>query len=153
GPALRYLSTFVFQGLATRLEDERITEEDRDGLPARVAELAPRDGDRWLSEREWLEQRADDFTAQRPRRIYLDLDIDDANLPTWETMDCASIIEYLSRETEALHRGLPGGDELLRDYGDPNNSRIYASAEDLERKWLAQYFSERSLSPPRAIFS
>jgi hypothetical protein len=50
----RTAGPFFYAGLATRYEDERLTEDDRDRLPERINVLRPKRFDTWLSEREWI---------------------------------------------------------------------------------------------------
>jgi hypothetical protein len=52
--ASRSASPFFYAGLATRYENERLMEDDRDSLPERINRLRPRRYDKWLSEREWI---------------------------------------------------------------------------------------------------
>jgi hypothetical protein len=50
----RSASPFFYAGLATRYEDERLTEDDRDKLPERINNLRSGRFATWLSEREWM---------------------------------------------------------------------------------------------------
>ncbi len=151
GDAIRYLSTFVYRGLATRFEEERITEEMRDKLPARIAEISQRTGDRWLSEREWIEDFADEVETERPQQIELELDINEANIDCLEHMHCEEIVADLIKRTQRAYAMLPSRQELRTNFADPINRRIYASLEELERKWLDHYQNESSVQFERTL--
>jgi hypothetical protein len=58
---------FFYAGLASRYEAERLTEDDRDGLPERINRLRPKGFDNWLSERQWIPLMME--TADRPRKL------------------------------------------------------------------------------------
>jgi hypothetical protein len=136
--ALQYLSTFIFQGLAIRLEHERITERDRDALPTRVKALLPRSGEDWLSEREWMASRTSDITANL-RPISVDIEVTHQNLDRYETMTCDAILAECASKARASAAGIPDLPDLCERFGDPSNERIYATLSDLERKWTAQF--------------
>src|SRR5262249_6375772 len=78
----RTASPFFYAGLASRYEDERLTEDDRDSLPDWVNRLRPRKFDTWLSEREWIPVMLE--TADRTRRLLLKLDVDETNIDDLE---------------------------------------------------------------------
>jgi hypothetical protein len=145
--ALRYLSTFVYQGNAVRLENERITERTRDHLPDRLAQIELRHGTQWLSEREWIRASERDCTLEQPKQITLDLEITEGNLAVLENSPCDEIYDALSRSAQKAHALLPPRGALMRQYGDRDNHRIYASLEELERKWLDRHFSDSSPLP------
>ena len=58
GQVRRFLCLFYYRGYAVRFEDDRITEEIRDGLPKHIAALIGDLGE-WRSEREWLKSVPD----------------------------------------------------------------------------------------------
>jgi hypothetical protein len=61
----RSVSPFFYAGLARRYEEERITEEIRNGLPERINRLRPRKFNTWLSEREWIPVMLETATQAR----------------------------------------------------------------------------------------
>jgi hypothetical protein len=74
----RSVGSFFYAGLATRYEDERLTEDDRDSLPERINALRSGRFGKWLSEREWIPLMLE--TADEPRRLVLKLDVDESNI-------------------------------------------------------------------------
>ncbi|WP_026595648.1 hypothetical protein [Methyloferula stellata] len=137
--ALRYLSTFVYQGLATRLEEERITEAMRDQLPACLGEISMRAGTQWLSEREWIGEYKDKIDADKPRKLRLDLEITDANIDQLEHMSCEEIVAGLTSKTAKTYAMFPSRSKLLKECADRSNRLIYASLRELEHKWFDRY--------------
>ncbi|QGM44289.1 hypothetical protein [Methylocystis heyeri] len=137
--AHRYLSTFVYSGFATRLEAERITEEDRDRLPSSVAALPRRSGDNWLSEREWISTRSDLVSDRSTRSVTLSLEVNERNIDRLESMQCEEIIAKLAEQTRQAYATLPSRSELFEKYADPSNRCIYASMDEIERKWFDAY--------------
>jgi hypothetical protein len=74
----RGTSPFFYAGLASRYEDERLTEDDRDGLSERINELRAGKFANWPSEREWIPVMLD--TTDKPRRLQRKLDVDEASI-------------------------------------------------------------------------
>jgi hypothetical protein len=130
----RVASPFFYAGLATRYEDERLTEDDRDRLPDRINELRPGRFDKWLSEREWIPLMLE--TADRPRRLLLKLDVDETNIDYLEHASCDEIFATRERQYQDSYRNIPDLDELCERYGDPDNRRIYMMSRDVEGRWL-----------------
>jgi hypothetical protein len=93
----RGASPFFYAGLASRYEDERLTEDDRDALPDRINELRGAKFGNWLSEREWIPVMLE--TADKPRRLQLKLDVNEANVDELERQSCEEI--FLARERES----------------------------------------------------
>jgi hypothetical protein len=67
----RSVSPFFYAGLATRYEDKRLTEHDRDILPEQINELRSGKFGTSLSEREWIPAMLE--TATQPRRLVLNV--------------------------------------------------------------------------------
>jgi hypothetical protein len=130
----RVASPFFYAGLATRYEDERLTEDMRDDLPERINRLRPRKFDNWLSEREWIPVMAQ--TASRPRRLLLKLDVNETNIDRLENSSCEQIFAERERQYQDDYRRIPSLDELSSRYGDPNNRKIYMMSRDVEGKWM-----------------
>lgn len=137
--ARRYRSIFVYSGFAARLEDERITEEIRDCLPASVAALPVRDHDDWLSEREWIRERGHIIADERPRGVVLDLEVNEKNIDKFERIGCEEIVAGLTNITQKYYDALPSRSELFDKYSDASNRRIYGSVQELEQKWFDVY--------------
>src|SRR6202041_3914331 len=85
-PRVPIASPFFYAGLATRYEDERLTEDDRDNLPERINALRSGKFGTWRSEREWIPIMLE--TAQAPRRLLLKLDVDESNIDWLENAPC-----------------------------------------------------------------
>jgi hypothetical protein len=130
----RSASPFFDAGLATRYEDERLTEEDRDNLPERINELRSGKFGTWLSEREWIPVMLE--TATQLRRLVLKLDVDESNIIRLETMSCDETFAQRELEYQQSYRATPALDELCERYGDPDNRRIYIMSRDVEGRWL-----------------
>jgi hypothetical protein len=142
----RSATPFFYAGLATRYEDERLTEDDRDNLPAPINELRSGRFGKWLSEREWIPIMRE--TAAQPRRLLLKLDVDESNIERLETMSCEDIFVQREREYQQSYRAIPELDELCERYGDPENRRIYMMSRDVEGRWLDLHHRETGAGKP-----
>ena len=142
----RSASPFFYAGLATRYEDERLTEDDRDNLPDRINALRPQKFGNWLSEREWIPVMLE--TANKPRRLPLKLDVDETNIDYLERTPCEEIFVTREREYQASYQGIPALEELCSRYGDPANRRIYMMSRDVEGRWLDLHQRETGASKP-----
>jgi hypothetical protein len=142
----RSASPFFYAGLASRYEDERLTEDDRDRLPDRINRLRPRKFDSWLSEREWIPLMME--TASRPRRLLLKLDVDGSNIDDLERTSCEEIFAAREREYQDSYRYIPALDELCARYGDLTNRRIYVMSRDVEGRWLEMHERETDTKAP-----
>jgi hypothetical protein len=142
----RSISPFFYAGLARRYEEERITEEIRDGLPERINRLRPRKFDNWLSEREWIPVMLE--TASQPRKLLLKIDVDESNIDHLESVPCEEIIAERERVYRESYRAVPPLDELCARYGDPDNHRIYMMSRDVEGKWLKMHELATGTPPP-----
>src|SRR5262249_39366988 len=94
----RTANPFFYAGLASRYEDERITEDVRDNLPERINRLRPRRFDNWLSEREWIPIMLE--TADQPRKLQLKIDVDETNIDRLESLSCDEV--FAARERDYL---------------------------------------------------
>jgi hypothetical protein len=130
----RTASPFFYAGLASRYENERLTEDDRDKLPERINRLKPRRFDNWLSEREWIPIMME--TADRPRRLLLKLDVDEASIDYLENTPCEEVFVERERQYQESYRFIPALDELCARYGDTTNRKIYMMSRDIEGRWL-----------------
>jgi hypothetical protein len=142
----RSASPFFYAGLATRYEDERLTEDDRDNLPEWINELRSGKFGTWLSEREWIPAMLE--TADQPRRLLLKLDVDESNIDRLENMQCEDIFAQRELEYQESYRAIPALDELHQRYGDPENRRIYMMSRDVEGRWLDLHQRETGASKP-----
>ena len=142
----RSVSQFFYAGLATRYEDERLTEEDRDNLPERINELRSGKFGTWLSEREWIPIMLE--TATQPRRLVLKLDVDENNIDQLENTPCEEIFARRELEYRASYSAIPTLAELSERYGDPENRRIYMMSRDVEGRWLDLHQRETGGNKP-----
>jgi hypothetical protein len=142
----RSVSQFFYAGLATRYEDERLTEEDRDNLPERINALRSGKFGTWLSEREWIPIMLE--TATQPRRLVLKLDVDENNIDQLENTPCEEIFARRELEYRASYSAIPTLAELSERYGDPENRRIYMMSRDVEGRWLDLHQRETGGSKP-----
>jgi hypothetical protein len=142
----RVASPFFYAGLATRYENERLTEDDRDNLPERINQLKPAKFDNWLSEREWIPIMLE--TGSRPRRVILKLDVDETNIDYLEQTSCEQIFAERERQYQDSYREIPALDELCARYGDPTNRRIYMMSRDVEGRWLEMHEHATGTKPP-----
>jgi hypothetical protein len=130
----RTASPFFYAGLATRYETQRLTEDDRDRLPEHINRLRPKRFNNWLSEREWIPIILE--TADRPRKLLLKLDVDEANIDYLENTSCQEIFTERERQYQESYRSIPVLDELCSRYGDSTNRKIYMMSRDVEGRWL-----------------
>jgi hypothetical protein len=142
----RGASPFFYAGLASRYEDERLTEDDRDALPDRINELRGGKFGNWLSEREWIPVMLE--TADKPRRLQLKLDVNEANIDELERQSCEEIFLAREREYQVSYRHIPALDELAARYGDTTNRRVYVMSRDVEGRWLDLHRRETGAAPP-----
>ena len=142
----RGASPFFYAGLASRYEDERLTEDDRDALPDRINELRGTKFGNWLSEREWIPVMLE--TADKPRRLQLKLDVNEANIDELERQSCEEIFLAREREYQDSYRHIPALDELAARYGDTTNRRVYMMSRDVEGRWLDLHRRETGAAPP-----
>jgi hypothetical protein len=142
----RSASPFFYAGLATRYEDERLTEDDRDNLPERINELRSGKFATWLSEREWIPVMRE--TATQPRSLLLKLDVDESNIDRLETMSCEEIFAERELAYQDSYRAIPALDELCDRYGDRENRRIYTMSRDVEGRWLDLHQRDTGVSKP-----
>jgi hypothetical protein len=142
----RVASPFFYAGLATRYENERLTEDDRDNLPDRINQLRPAKFDNWLSEREWIPIMLE--AASRPRRLILKLDVDETNIDYLEKTSCEAIFAERERQYQDSYREIPALAELCARYGDPTNRKIYMMSRDVEGRWLQMHERETGTKPP-----
>jgi hypothetical protein len=142
----RSVSLFFYAGLASRYEDERITEEIRDALPDRINRLRGGRFQDWRSEREWIPVMAE--TADQPRKLTLKLDVDEANIDRLETAPCEEIFVEREREYQDSYRAIPALDELISRYGDGHSRKIYAMSRDVEGRWLDLHERDTGVKRP-----
>jgi hypothetical protein len=145
-PRGRSAGPFFYAGLASRYEDERLTEDDRDTLPARINALRSGKFGTWLSEREWIPVML--RTANAPRRLVLKLDVDESNIDRLENAPCEEIFLDRERDYRNSYTAIPALDELCDRYGDLANRRVYMMSRDVEGKWLDLHQRETGVAKP-----
>jgi hypothetical protein len=142
----RSASPFFYAGLASRYEEERLTEDERDALPKRINKLRAGKYGNWLSEREWIPVMLK--TADKPRRLQLKLDVEESNVDELERTSCEEIFVTREREYQESYRAIPALDELSARCGDPDNRRVYQMSRDVEGRWLDLYHRETGAAKP-----
>jgi hypothetical protein len=142
----RYVCLLFYAGLATRYEDERITEEIRDKLPERIRGLRFWRAQDWRPEREWIPLIQE--TASLPRRLVKKIDVNESNIERLESLACDTISADLERRYRDEYRQVPGLDELFDRYGDLGGSKIYMLSRDLEQKWMDMHERETGIKAP-----
>jgi hypothetical protein len=142
----RYATLFFYAGLATRYENERITEEIRDGLPERIGALRRGKFQDWRSEREWIPIMLE--TADRPRKLILKLDVNDANIDRLESMPCEAIFAERERLYQENYARIPSLGELCERYGDPASRKVYMMSRDVEGRWLDLHARDTGIKVP-----
>jgi hypothetical protein len=142
----RSVGPFFYAGLATRYEDERLDEDDRDQLPDRINQLRSGKFGTWLSEREWIPIMRE--TAGEPRRLLLKLDVDEGNIERLEQTPCEEIFIQREQDYQLSYCTIPGLDELCDHYGDVNNRRVYMMSRDVEGRWLDLHQRDTGASKP-----
>ena len=142
----RIVTLFFYAGLAHRYEHERITEDIRNTLPERIAQLRGGKFQEWRSEREWIPVMLE--TADRPRKLILKLDVNEANIDRFESMSCEEIFAAQERLYQDEYRRIPALDELCARHGDPTNRRVYMMSRDVEGQWMDLYARETGVKSP-----
>jgi hypothetical protein len=140
-PTERSLIAFGYIGSARDVEDQRIGEQHRDALLDRFRPLM-RDVDDWRSEREWIRS---DVDTDHKSEYMLHLEADETTIEKLEAMDCGEIVDDLMRRTTMAYGQLPTWNELRDRCGDPAGTLVYAGRDDMERKWLDDYFSSMAM--------
>jgi hypothetical protein len=142
----RYATLFFYAGLATRYENERITEDIRDTLPERINALRRGKFQDWRSEREWIPIMSE--TADKPRKLFLKLDVNEANIDRLEQLSCEAIFAERERLYQEEYRRIPSLDELCSRYGDPTSRKLYMMSRDVEGRWLDLHQRETGIKSP-----
>jgi hypothetical protein len=142
----RSTSPFFYAGLATRYEDERLTEDDRDDPPERINSLRSGKFGTWRSEREWIPIMLE--TASAPRRLMLKLDENESNIDRLENVSCEEIFLERERDYRDSYKGIPGLDELCEHYGELANPHVYMMSRDVEGKSLDRHQTETGARKP-----
>jgi hypothetical protein len=142
----RYALLFGYIGWGREQEDDRILEAHRDALPDRVRRLLGTPL-AWKSEREWMHSEHG-FVA---KKIMLRLNVDETNIEYAESARCEDVVADLEARTRGAYELIPAWDELCDRYGDQTNLRLYATREDIERKWLDAYLRARQTPIEREL--
>ena len=142
----RFVTPFFYAGLARRYEDERMTEDERDNLPDRVAKLRRGRFHEWRSEREWIPVMME--TVHEARKTAMKLDVNEGNIDELERMSCEDIFAAREQIYRDDYRRMPGLDELCARYGDKTNRQVYMLNRDLEHKWMDMHERETGIRIP-----
>jgi hypothetical protein len=130
----RYVVPFFYAGTATKYEEQRIDENDRDNLSRRVKALRLWRFETWLSEREWLSRLKE--SAETLKDASLFLHVDETNIDRLEALACEEIVAEAQRDFLADWTVVPDAEELCERHGDPNGRKIYSSADEVEARLL-----------------
>jgi hypothetical protein len=142
----RYVTLFFYAGLASRYEEERITEEIRDALPERIGKFRQGRFQDWRSEREWIPVMLE--TAEGPRRIVLKLDVHEGNIDQLEKSSCEAIFSERERIYQESYQPFPSLGELCERYGDPTSRKVYMMSRDVEGRWMHRHARETGVKLP-----
>lgn len=142
----RHVTLFFYAGLASRYENERITEEIRDTLPERIGRLRQGKFQEWRSEREWIPIMME--TADKPRKLVLKLDVHEDNIEQLEKSPCEEIFAARERLYQESYRLIPSLAELCARYGDSTSRKVYMMSRDVEGRWLDLHARETGSKPP-----
>jgi hypothetical protein len=147
GEALsRIVTPFFFAGLARRYEDDRITEDVRDTLPARITGLRRGRFAEWRSEREWIPVLME--AADKPRKVAMKLDVHEGNIEALENASCDEVFAAQERVYHDGYRRMPSFEELCVRYGDRDGRKVYLLPRDLEDKWMAMHARDTGVPVP-----
>jgi hypothetical protein len=142
----RYVTLFFYAGLASRYENERITEEMRDTLPERINQFRRGKFQDWRSEREWISVMME--TADQPRKLVLKLDVHEGNIDQLEKLSCEAIFADRELAYQESYRNIPSLDELCARYGDPTSRKVYMMSRDVEGRWMDLHQRETGIKAP-----
>jgi hypothetical protein len=142
----RFVTPFFYAGLASRYEDERITEDVRDNLPRRIAALQKGRFKEWRSERERIPVMME--TAAQPRKMIMKLDVHEGNIDWLEQTGCEEILVEQEQKYREDYARVPSLFDLCEQYGDRNGCKVYMLSRDLEQKWMAMHVRETGIAPP-----
>ncbi|AMN42737.1 radical SAM protein [Rhodoplanes sp. Z2-YC6860] len=146
GEPRRTVTPYFYAGLARRYEDERITEDIRDALPARIMNLRRGRFNDWRSEREWIPMLME--TADQPRKLAMKLDVHEGNIDELEQSSCEEILARQDRLYRDDYSRMPSFEELCARYGDTDGRKIYMQPRDLEGKWMDMHERETGIKIP-----
>ncbi|MBU6462316.1 MAG: hypothetical protein KGK01_10000 [Bradyrhizobium sp.] len=138
----RYAVPFFYQGRAVKYESERIDENDRDHLLARVKNLRLWLSENWLSEREWLPRLKE--RAGAPKEVALTVEVNEKNIDRLEAQTCEEVFADAQSVFLMDWAGVPDIEELCDHFGDSDGRKIYSTGEELETKLFDIYRVKRS---------
>jgi len=144
----RHARPFYNIGHGAHHDAERISEEDRENLPAFLREYLPSE---WIlrSEREWIETiRREEETLED---LSLHLELTGQNIDRLEAMSCNDILADLETRARATLSACPSLSELCETYADPNGMKIYVATFDLERLWLSRFLEAHPMDFDRSL--
>ena len=127
-----------YRGRGDLLEEVRLTEEGYEQLSHRVKGTL--NMKRYRTEGEWLSMETLPEYTQRALTITLRKD----NIEQLEKMSCEEIVSHVEELDDAYYRAIPPVNDLARQYGDPENRRLYR-LRDLFWKWQRRYIQEHHL--------
>jgi hypothetical protein len=87
-------------------------------------------------------------TASQPRKLLLEIDVDETNIDHLENTSCEEIFAERQRQYRDDYQRIPALDELCSRYGDVGNRRIYMMSRDIEGRWLDMHERETGIKTP-----
>src|ERR1700722_7207805 len=87
-------------------------------------------------------------TADRPRKLAMKLDVNEANIEHLENTSCEDIFAEREDIYRQDYRRMPSLEELCARYGDPAGRKVYMLPRDLEQKWMDMHARETGVKIP-----
>jgi hypothetical protein len=128
----RWIFPPAYMGHGKDLEADRITEDERDALPTVFRRMRLPHFEIWRSEREWLRE-IEEEEQPGSEAVTCTFHVDARVMDDLERMAAAEIVEMLTRRTVDAYAAIPPLKDLIRDFGDVQNRRIYLQRYEIER--------------------
>jgi len=131
------VGSFNYMGSSKAFEDERITEDIRDSMPAWAkATGLPHLLTEWRSEREWIELIMTE--PEEVQKFWLDLEVNETNIDRLEAMPARAIYEELETEARLKYAAMPSLKELCLQVAGLTNRKVYRCKSDVDALWQDQ---------------
>lgn len=126
------------EGRGRLLDAVRFTLDDYEQLSNRVKDVLNRE--RFRPEQEWVNAAP---LPQSEKRI-LTVTLTPDNIDFFERLNFDETIVHLETLDDTYYQAVPGFEELLKKYGDPNGKKMY-SARDLYLHYQKRYIAEHNI--------
>jgi hypothetical protein len=137
-PVTRWAIPLFYSGRSKPLENQRLTTQDMDALPARIRSSLRDDHPNWRSERDWI-QYVRDEDAQKPERMALSFPVSEESLDWTEDRSCDDILDHLETRWRAAYRLAPSRRDLCLSHGDSESDKVYMMIGHMEKRWFDRY--------------